>query len=192
MDLEDAIAAGGEPLIARWLDRALMYALPESEDDDHEQWAFKLAAARAAVEAVAGPEAPVAARMQAVLTVVAHMAAIEQQARANSRYLDPKTRQTSQRFAVQLMNLASRQLAVLERSKTGKSRRQAAETAETGPPRGTPARPAPPEPRPTPRAPESPAMDPPPPEPPAAPPEPAPNRRMRRAAARAARRAISE
>ena len=191
MDLVDAIAAGGRPLVEGWLDMALMAALPESEDDDQERWQFKLAAARAAVEALAGPDAPVAARMQAVLYVIAHAAAIEQQAHANSRYLAPEVRKTAQRFALQLMNAAARNLAALERLRA-KGRGTDRKT-EKAAPNGA-ARPESPERRrPSAEAPERPAaMEAPPPAAPPVPPEPAPNRRMRRAAARAARRAIAE
>ena len=127
MELEDAIKAGGKPLLDGWLDIALMSALPESEDDSAELAAFKLAAAREAVETIAGEDAPLEERMQAVLYVVAHMAALEQQARAGSRYLDETTRRTAQRFAAQLMGLTARQLSVLERLRTGR-RRAAAES----------------------------------------------------------------
>ena len=124
MELEDAIKAGGKPLLDGWLDMALMAALPEGEDDREAERAFKLAAAREAVDTIAGEGAPLEERMQAVLYVVAHMAAIEQQARAASRYLDDKTRRTAQRFACQLMGLTGRQLAVLERLR--RARRKAA------------------------------------------------------------------
>ena len=130
MELEDAIKAGGKPLLDGWLDMALMSALPESPDDSHEQQAFKLAAAREAVAAIAGEDAPIEERMQAVLYVVAHAAAMDYQAQAVSRFLPDSARLIAQRLAARLMTMTARQLSIIERLRAARGRAEGASKRE--------------------------------------------------------------
>ena len=228
MDLEEVMEVGGDALLDRWLGMALVAALPEGEDDSGEEATFKLKAAQAAVKAIAGPEAPLEERMQALLYVVAHSAAIEQQARASARLLPEPARACAQRFASRLMALTAQQLSTLQRLRAVRAKAEAAAGRAakkevllahkastdrdlalvrmleqqikeiTGPGAEGALKldgdededvqdPAPPEPPETP--PEPPET---PPEPPETPPVTAPNRRMRRAAARQARREAQE
>ncbi len=126
MELEDAIAAGGEALLDRWLGMALVAALPEAEDDSGEEATFKLMAAKAAVKAIAGADAPLEERMQALLYVVAHAAAIEQQSRANSRFVPEPARACAQRFASRLTGLTAQQLSTLQRLRAARRKAGAA------------------------------------------------------------------
>ena len=126
MDLEEVMEVGGEALLDRWLGMALMAALPEGEDDSGAEATFKLMAAKAAVAAIAGPEAPLEERMQALLYVVAHSAAIEQQARASARLLPEPARACAQRFANRLMGLTAQQLSTLQRLRAARAKAEAA------------------------------------------------------------------
>ena len=126
MDLEEVMEAGGAALIGRWLGMALAAALPEGEDDSGEVSTFKLMAAKAAVQALAGEDAPLEERMQAVLYVIAHSATIEQQARANSRFVPPPERAAAQRFAARVMSLSGQQLSSLQRLRAARAKEEAA------------------------------------------------------------------
>jgi len=132
MDLEEAIAAGGEALLGMWFALDLSDSLRQPEDDSEERRELRLAAAKAAVEELAGPDAELGARMQAVQLVCAHASALDWQARANSPYLATPERLTAQRFARQMMTLTTRQLASLSRLKAERRRTAEAEDRRAG------------------------------------------------------------
>jgi len=128
MDRAQAMAAGGEVLLARWLDVTLTSGLRLPEDESEETRDLLLAGARAALAELAPEEAGIGARIQAVQFLCAHAAAMDWQARANSPVLPEPARNHAQRFASQMMGLTSRQLATLAR--LGAERRKSREAAE--------------------------------------------------------------
>ena len=128
MDRADAMAAGGEVLLARWLDVTLTSGLRLPDDESEETRDLLLAGARAALAELAPEAAGIGARIQAVQFLCAHAAAMDWQAQASSRVLPEPARHRAQRFACQMMGLTSRQLATLARLKA--ERRRDAEAAE--------------------------------------------------------------
>ena len=75
MDRAEAMAAGGEVLLARWLDVTLTSGLHLPEDESEETRDVLLAGARTALEELAPEGAGIGARIQAVQFLCAHAAA---------------------------------------------------------------------------------------------------------------------
>ena len=128
MDRAQALAAGGEVLLARWLDVTLTAGLRLPEDESEETRELLLAGARAALAELAPEGAGIGERIQAVQFLCANAAAMDWQARANSPFLPEPARHRAQRFASQMMGLTSRQLATLARLEA--ERRKSREVAE--------------------------------------------------------------